>query len=50
MEATALLTRLRPLPAEAMTVAHAGAATLPVFAVGAGFCHLSSNRRFEKAD
>jgi hypothetical protein len=48
VETTTLLTRDRPLPAEAVTVTDAGAATLLVFAVRAGLCHLSSNRRLRK--
>jgi hypothetical protein len=47
VEATALLTRYRPLSAEAMTVAYAGTAALLVFAVGTGLCHPGAAFRYD---
>jgi hypothetical protein len=38
-----LLTWYGPLAAETVTVPHAGAAALLVFAMGSGLCHLSSD-------
>jgi hypothetical protein len=39
MESATLLAGHWPLLAKAVTVTRAGAATLPVFAMGAWFCH-----------
>jgi hypothetical protein len=39
MEPTPRLAGHRPLATETVTVAHTGAAALPVFAVGTRFCH-----------